>query len=284
MVIPFLRTAWRDTLITFTQVLIVGTNRVCLFGLLMVLLLSLPTYAMAGCPPLRATESFFESLARHTPSSRAPTDAEILELLKKGAVTLPPLRVVPARGPVPLTVEVHWVAYPVDTPVQVEFDFDGDGVFELLGPKLDPQGGQLQDGRVTHSYQREGQFQVSMRVRDPQGYKGTHTTQLTVIPFATFDAELQGLWRELKTALRRGDVATALDCIHGSSRSRYQKSLPAMLKTGKPIGEILTDIQFVEFRGRAAEYQMVRMEEGKRLSYRVLFALDADGEWRLRSF
>lgn len=154
-----------------------------------------------------------------------------------------------------------------------------------MGPKLRPQeGGEIQDGRLKHSYQREGQFQFTMRVRDSRGHARTYTAEVTVISLPTFDAELRALWNEFKTLLRRWDVASALNCIHSASRSGSGETLQAVLKTGKPIDQILTDIQLVEFKGQRTEYQMLRTDERGRLSYLVLFAVDIDGRWRLRSF
>lgn len=110
--------ALRETRKTITRSHIATTERLCFAGLATVLLLSLPAHALAICLPVVPTSSFLESLARHTPSSRPLTDSEILALLEKGAVTLPPLQVAPLRGPAPLTVDVRWAVYPVDSPVR----------------------------------------------------------------------------------------------------------------------------------------------------------------------
>jgi putative SOS response-associated peptidase YedK len=50
------------------------------------------------------------------------------------------------------------------------------------------------------------------------------------------------------------------------------------------IDAILTDISPVVFDGDRAEYQMIRMDNGIRISHFILFVKDADGIWRLEFF
>ena len=250
-----------------------------LVGVLMVLILGLPARAAGGCAPLTPTESFLESLARHTPASRPLTDSEVLDLVKKGEITLQPLQVSPPSGPAPLTVEIQWFTYSIDNPVHVEFDFNGDRVFQAPEPQSNPQ-----HGKTTHTYQHEGDFQLTMRVRNREGQVSTYAARVTVMSVAAFDSELRAIWDEMKRALRARDVSSALECIHSSSRARYQTTRGAVLRTAEPIDWVLTDIQFVQSRESSAEYQMLRADDRGRLSYLVRFAVDVDGRWRLRSF
>lgn len=251
----------------------------------MIVLMGWSDLVDAGCPPLVHTKSFFENPAQHTPESRPLTDRELLDLLKQGKIVVPPLRVTPSRGPAPLTVDLHWTRYPAETVREVEIDFDGDGKYEFLVPKFPPNGGPIEDGRQKHTYINEGIFPLTMRTRDLEGQKNIYKLEVTVVSQAQFDAELQRLWKEFKITLdEHRDVAAALECIHSSERSSYQKSLAEILTKEKPIDQILTDISLVELRGAGAEYQMLRMDNGKRISHFVQFAIDQDGVWRIKFF
>jgi hypothetical protein len=62
-------------------------------------------------------------------------DAQILDLVRRSEVSLPPFAVSPSRRRAPLEVEIEWQAARVAT---VEHDLDGDGRFEQSVP-LDPE-------------------------------------------------------------------------------------------------------------------------------------------------
>lgn len=253
--------------------------------LLMIVLMAWSNLAGAGCPPLVPTKPFFENLAQHTPESRPLTDRELLDLLKQGKIVVSPLQVTPSRGPAPLTVDLHWTRYPVETIHEVEIDFNGDGEYEFLESKLSQKDGLIKDGRLKHTYTNEGRFPLTMRTRDSEGQKNIYKLEVTVVSQTQFDAELQRLWSEFKRTLGEyRDVTAALECIHSSKRLSYQKSLSEIIKIEKPIDQILTDISLVKIDGARAEYQMLRMDNGVRISHFVLFAMDQDGIWRIKFF
>lgn len=247
-------------------------------GLALVALLSAPARATADCPPLTSGSSFFEVLARHAPGPGPLTDAQILELVQKGV--LMPLQVVPVSGPAPLTVEIRWWVYPVENPVRVEFDADGNGVPEWTQSGYEPGSKQR-----TYTYQREGQYLFTVRIHGRGGQMTVYTAPATVFTPAAFEAELQGRWSSMKAAFRRGDIPAALECIHSESRSRYRDAFTALgSRLVQDVDQIFTPLRFVKHGSGGATYEMLRTGAGITESFDVRFQADTDGIWRLRSF
>jgi hypothetical protein len=233
--------------------------------------------AEAACPALVPAPSFLESLVKHAPAAGTLTDAQILDLIRRGEVTVPPLLVSPPRGPAPLKVDIGWQSYEMENAARVEVDLDGDGRYEE-SMTIDSGEGPFRSGHITRTYDREGEYEVTMRIVDLSGRASAATARLVVLSPARFDTEMQALWDDFKSALRARDVAGALDC------ARFQRTLEKVVDDRMPIDRILTSIRFVQMFGPAAEYEMLRTDERGELSYAVRFAVDTDGQWRLRAF
>ena len=169
-----------------------------------------------------------EQLARHAPKDRPLSDEELVKLLKSKDIKSPPLLVSPPSGPAPLTVTVGWFLLSDDNPAQIEIDLEGNETFKPVGVGFDPQSG-IQNGKLRHIYEREGTFQVTLRVHDNAGGVTTHAKQVVAMSKAAFE-----------TSLERSDITSALECVHSSVRDAYQKLLPEVLKSGTPINQILS--------------------------------------------
>ncbi len=193
-----------------------------------------------------------------------------------GGTVVSPLAVGPPSGPAPLTVDIKWFTYPVENPIRVEFDANGDGIPEWSQSGFEP-------GR--YIYEREGTYQLTVRVYDRSGQMSVYTRSVKVFSLAVLKADLEKLWDSFKTALGRGDVAAALECIHSDSRSRYQQGLQSLSrKSPQELNQILTTIHLIEFGPGGAQYEMLRQRNGQTLSFAVWFQVDEDGVWRLRRF
>ena len=88
----------------------------------------------------------------------------------------------------------------------------------------------------------------------------------------------------MKAALRRGDVDAALQFIRIDSRERYRETFTHLTVDLAQIDTVLTDIKAVKIDAMGAEFEMLRVEDGKTYSYFVLFVRDYDGIWRVKSF
>jgi hypothetical protein len=56
------------------------------------------------------------------------------------------------------------------------------------------------------------------------------------------------------------------------------------LSSASSIDTILPAATIVEFDQRSAEYQMIRIDNGTRISHLVLFVQDDDGVWRVKFY
>ena len=223
------------------------TEFLAIAALAAVALLILPLPATATCPP-------------YTP----------------GNLVVPPLLVGPRSGPAPLTVGINWAVYPVENPVRVEFDVNSDGVPEWSQSGFEPG---------SHTYEREGEYQFTVRVHDRSGQVTVYSTPVKVLSLPALKADLERRWASFKAALRRGDAAAALECTDSESRSRYRQVLTSLAsKSPQEVDRILTTIQFVEIGPGGAQYEMLRERDGQTLSFAVWFRIDQDGIWRLRRF
>lgn len=254
------------------------TDGVSVVGAVLVILLGPANPATAACPPLTPGKSFMEVLIRNVPGPGPVTDGQIMELVQKGLLF--PLEVSPPRGPAPLTVEIRWWAYPVENPLRVEFDVDGNGV-----PEWSQQGFQSESGQRGYTYRREGEYQFTASIHDRAGQVTVYTASVTVLTPAGFDAELQARWMTFKAALSKRDITAALECIHSESRSRYRDALTALFSQfPQEVDRILTTIRFVRHYRTQAIYESFRTDAAGTRSFEVRFQVDGDGVWRLRSF
>ena len=182
-------------------------------------------------------------------------------------------RPTPAVGVAPLAV-----AFTVVTDVpssQIALDVDGNGSVEFQGPSLE---GQL------FTYSAPALYFPTVTVIDGTGASTTETALVQVYDPVALDLLLQAKWQGMKDALRQGDTSLALSFVARAKRASYERMFTALEAQLANIDQILTDIQYVEQHGVRAEYQMIRIDNGTRLSYFVLFILDEDGIWRLRFF
>jgi len=79
-------------------------------------------------------------------------------------------------------------------------------------------------------------------------------------------------------------LARPLASIAIDHRDGYGDMLRALTIPFSDIDLVLREIAFVSLEADRAEYQMIRIEGGMRLSYLVVFVRDDDGVWRLEFF
>jgi len=208
------------------------------------------------------------------PSGNTAT-AAITVTVPSGAVPRMVLSALPAGGMAPLTVAFSALDLLSVQTAQVELDADGDGAIDFTGSNL---GGQV------FTYSKPGLYLPTATITDAQGNRFTCSTIVQVYDLNQINALLQGKWMALKESLGRGDINQALESIVIAEREGYARLLSALGSQLSNIDTILTDISFVSLDGDRAEYQMIRIDNGVRISHFVLFVKDLDGIWRLRFF
>lgn len=179
----------------------------------------------------------------------------------------------PQSGVAPLTVSFSLLGASPGATISV--DFGGDGTVDSTGPSLEGQ---------IFTYPKPGLYFPTATITDAQGHQVTSRTLIQVYDQAALDASLQAKWSAMKDALRSGDIDKALGSIALGDREGYLTLLTALGPQLSRIDTILTDISPVSFDGDRAEHQMIRIDNGIRISHFILFVKDADGIWRLKFF
>jgi hypothetical protein len=226
--------------------------------------------AEATCPPfdLERTALGFLGLLQMGRLTAADREA----IMKGGVIPGVPVGVWPPNGPAPLRVGVIWLVPPED-PRSVEFDADGDGTPDIVDTQIENLG---------HTYARPGEYRATLRVRTRDDQVTTYVSPVSVLPASAFEAQLQERWATFKTALHRGNLSAALECVHSSLRNRLEADVRDLLRTD--IEPKLPPIRFVEARVIEAVFVAVQPAPGGSGPIAVHFAMDSDGIWRLASF
>ncbi len=134
------------------------------------------------------------------------------------------------------------------------------------------------------TYVDPGVYFPTLTATDTRGIAHRVTLSLELLSFADLNTRLLATWDTFKTALRAGDVPTALTYITVTNRSFYEGVFAALTIPLTQLDQMLTSITFVTQRGPSVEYSMLRTAGGYTYSYPVLFVKDTDGEWRLAGF
>ena len=179
----------------------------------------------------------------------------------------------PQSGVAPLTVSFSLLGASPGATISV--DFDGDGTVDLTGPSLDGQ---------IFTYPKPGLYFPTATITDAQGHQVTTRALIQVYDQAALNTSLQAKWAAMKDALRGGDIGKALNFVALNDREGYIPLLTALGPQLSNIDRILTDISAVSFDGDRAEHQMIRVDNGIRISHFILFVKDGDGIWRLKFF
>jgi PKD repeat protein len=189
----------------------------------------------------------------------------------------PPIRLMAelsnGLAPAPVTFEVDaQTAFPITS---YQIDFDGNGTIDFSSSSF---------VGVSHTYPIAGVYVPTLTVRDSQGTLFRATTVVNVWDRVTIDTLLKSKWTGMKEALFDNDIETALKSIAFTARDGYSELFMALTSQFGQVDQILPDISFVSITVGRAEYQMIRVDNGVRLSYFVLLVKDNDGIWRLKFF
>ena len=155
------------------------------------------------------------------------------------------------------------------------WDFNGDGVIEREGAGL---------ATVIASY-GQGLYFPAVTVTDTLGNTYTEATVVNVLSRAEVDTMLKGKWAGMKGELVSGDINNALGFFLKSSQERYREGLEVLKSQmgtifGRPEELLLEDV----VDGVATYENIVTEDDGITYSYPVIFILDEDGLWRIKSF
>jgi hypothetical protein len=224
--------------------------------------------------PVDATVTVLTAALKNFAGTTLASDAIPVTVVAPTAETIVHLIPSPPGGLAPLIV-----GFSISTlaPVsQIVLDLDGDGSIDFQGASL---AGNL------FTYSQPGLFTPTVQITDNQGQTHTAVTFVHVLDQAALDAQLQVVWQGFKSALRAGEITQAVMFLHSGSRVAYQAKLAQFnALTLANIDQYMTTIQLVEVGFGGAQYEMIRIQDGQRVSFSVWFLVDQDGIWRIRRF
>ena len=159
---------------------------------------------------------------------------------------------------------------------RVELDLDSNGTVDFDGTTVEG---------LPFVYDQPGIYVPTLRAMTADGQVLRYRTVVEVYDRAALDARLQAVWTGFTDALQAGDVARAVSFIHGKRRAAWQEHLGALLPDELSAERsMFTTIDLIQVGRGGAEYEMLREEDGRVLSYPIVFIADADGRWRLWQF
>lgn len=100
------------------------------------------------------------------------------------------------------------------------------------------------------------------------------------------DSLLRLKWNQLRNALNRGDVDTAVTYFYEGSRDTYRKMYSSFSKQIlSEMSRELSDIHMVSVDGnRSAIYEILCTRDGKKHSFQLSFVKDCSDEWKIASY
>lgn len=188
------------------------------------------------------------------------------------------LRVSPDRNVAPSQVALR-ISIDIDQPVaNIQWDFQGDGAIDVQGPDLLEQ---------TVTFTQSGLFLPKVSVTDTMGNRFDATAVVQVLDSVAFEIMLNAEWSGMMEALAQGEIEQAISHIHSRKRDVMRHDW-TVLKDH--LGE-LTDtfnvpLHLTDGRGRRVIGKSATPLTLGEIQYplEVEFVLDADGQWRIRSY
>jgi hypothetical protein len=163
--------------------------------------------------------------------------------------------------------------------VSVTLDYEGDGVADFTGSSLDGQ---------AFTYTRPGIYSPVAVVTDGAGRQTTATGLVNVRDRAQLDDALKARWNDMKAALVRGDVETALAHFTPGQQPRFRTLLTALGSQAAQIAQDMEDIHLVYAIEGHAKYRLRRTQpyggQMTTLTYYVYFVQDDAGAWTIAGF
>lgn len=177
---------------------------------------------------------------------------------------------VPPEGLAPLVASLK--ATYLGLVLNYQWDTNDDGIVDQSGASAD---------EVTTEYTLPGLYVAKVTVTNGSGEAETGEVPVLVRDREETIALLQEKWADLKNLLREGNTDGSLLLVAEQRRDKYREIFQNLTVPLTQIDAVMVDLTFVRFRGRSAEFEMVRSDERGAVSYVVRFSVDGDGLWRI---
>jgi hypothetical protein len=221
--------------------------------------------------PLQDGENVIKAVAVDGSGNRAETSATVHAQIGQDSVRI---SAEPESGIAPfestLTIESLFSF------TDPSFSYSGPGVVEFV------ENGGLNDYGIRVSM--PGLYTITVEVRDDEGRVYTDSASVLVIDGEVLDALLKEKWNGMRDALSAGDTGKAMGYIAQGARNMFEYNFNLLSAFMGEISAGLKDIEMVQVRGGAAEYEMWAEQDGETHSFHVVFVKDQDGIWRIEFF
>jgi len=178
-------------------------------------------------------------------------------------------------GIAPLTTYFSARTFISNTVTSYEIDFEGDGVIDYSGTGFED---------ISHTYDTEGVYLPTLRVRDSQGNTYTDTIAIVVLNEVELDALLRTKWERMRQAMMDQDIEGALAEISIASKDMYQYNFELMQSILPTIAQDMGDITMIKVKEDLAIYEVGAIIDGTEYRFHIKFIKGLDGIWRIYFF
>lgn len=183
-----------------------------------------------------------------------------------------PYRIVANRsaGVAPLDVELEILDVGGRGILQVQIDFNNDGVVDHVG-----------DGRssITTTYTGIGLRQARVVVFDNTGRGHVQMHPTILLSPALIDADIEAVWAGMNEALVSGEKEAALQFLSGGGRDQYGPIFETLLPRMPEIVASYSPLRRSLAGGSYSEYGVNRMIDGTNRLFLIGFVTNENGQW-----
>lgn len=216
-------------------------------------------------------------LATAAAQNARPVTAEINVSLSPAGANVVDVFAVPQSGVAPFDTAFVITAKLEHRATLVEYDFNGDGVYDLAVPSTS------QD--VPYHFEHPGLYEVGVRITDTTDSVWLSSVPVQVDSLVTIDRLLQARWQAFTSALAAGNIEVALSLMAGDAeRGKYRPALNLIRPTIAQFAADIAGLHLVYIRGNTAHYILTRVVNGATRGYPVYFVRGSDGVWALAQF
>lgn len=183
-----------------------------------------------------------------------------------------PYRIVANRsaGVAPLDVELEILDIGGRGILQVQIDFNNDGVVDHVGDGRSP---------IATTYGGIGLRQARVVVFDNTGRGHVQMHPTILLSPALIDADIQAVWAGMNEALVAGEKEAALQFLSGGAREQYGPIFDTLLPRMPEIVASYSPLRRSVASGSYSEYGVNRMIDGINRVFLIGFVTSESGQW-----
>ena len=179
-------------------------------------------------------------------------------------------------APYKSTFAISLVGLEASDILRLDVDMDGDGRIDASSP--------IVTNPIIFTYTAPKRYLAKFVLYTKSGASYTSYRRILVQDALTAGQPFVAIISNLRNALTRGDVPTALTYFTGASRSRYsalfQQIGPSLLAS---VSATWSAPAPIEIGDQFAEYGIHRVVDGVTQQFRILFIRDGSGSWKIDS-